>query len=89
MKIKELLTKSPIELNDEELKYIGKYFYKHPDKLKPKPKTKLYKCIYCKHLVWWEALHLQRWKCLKYDKEMSTMMVTHKRKCLDYEKDDN
>ena len=84
MKIKELLNKNPLVLTDEELKYIGKYFLKHPDKLKPKPKVVLHKCINCKHILWWDGVGGKwYWKCFKdpEEKEMTTMMITHKRKC--------
>lgn len=89
MKIKELLHKDFLEITDEEFKYIGNYFLKHPDKLKPKPKIELHKCYKCKHLIWWDNLGWDIWKCLKKDKQMTTMMITHKRKCLDYKEDDN
>ena len=87
MRIKEILKKPPMEVTNEELLYIGKYFSKHPEKLRPKPKSVLHKCYKCKHLIWWDALGTIIWKCLKKDNEMSTRMITHKRKCADFEED--
>ena len=87
MRIKDLLQKSPLELTDEELRYIGGYFLKYPNKLKPKEKVVLHKCYECKHLIWWDDLGWVIWKCLKTDKEMTTKMITHKRKCNLFDKD--
>ena len=70
-----------MEVTDEELLYVGKYFSKYPEKLKPKPKVVLHKCYKCKHLIWWDNLGCVIWKCLVTEKEMSTRMITHKRKC--------
>ena len=96
MKINELLHKDFFDLTDDELKYIGNYFSKHPDKLKTKPKVILHKCIKCKHLIWWDALGWDLWKCLKkqkpgegeYENTMTNKMITHKRKCDLFEADE-
>ena len=88
MKVKEILAKPPLEVTDEELSYLGKYFQKHP--VKPKPKVVLHKCIWCKHIIWWDGIGGKwYWKCLKgpEEKEMTTMMITHKRKCENFEED--
>ncbi len=94
MKINELLKKPFNDITDEEFRYIGKYFEKRPDKLKLKPKVILHKCINCKYLIWWDCLGWQLWKCLKnpgeseYDNTMTNKMITHKRKCDLFEKDE-
>ena len=45
---KALLRKPFEELTEEELKAIGKHFFKHP----MKPVRKLHKCIHFKKLLW-------------------------------------
>lgn len=63
MRIKELLHKPFGELADEEFKYIGRYFQRHPEKLKRKAVT-LHKCVDCKNLVWYASLGRDLWQCL-------------------------
>ena len=87
-----------MEVTDEELLYIGKYFSKHPEKLRPKPKSVLHKCINCKHLVWYDCLGEHLWECLKNpcddletqsDRLKNNRMITHKRKCENFIEDEN
>ena len=97
MKIKELLKKNFLDITDEEFKYIGNYFSKHPDKLKAKPKVELHKCIWCKNLSWYDCLGEHLWECQKNpcddlatqsDRLLTNRMITHKRKCDLFIKDD-
>ena len=98
MRIKDLLKKSITNLTDEELKYIGYYFFKHPEKLKEKEKVKLHKCIHCKHLMWYDCLGYDLWECQKNpchdlktesDKLLNNRQITHKRKCENFDRDKN
>lgn len=57
---KALLSKSPSELTDDELRAIGEHFAKYP----PKPARKLHKCIACKRLIWYDTLGEQLFMCL-------------------------
>lgn len=83
---KALLRKPFEELTEEELKAIGKHFLKHP----MKPVRKLHKCIYCKKLMFYDALGEILWECMdnpcndlatEAHKLMNNMQVTHARYC--------
>ncbi len=84
---KELLSKSPLELSDEELRAIGKHCLKHPVIVSSK---KLYKCISCKNLMWCCCLGENLWECLKSpvndlstdgDKLLNNRQISHWRRC--------
>lgn len=87
---KELLSKSPFELSDEELRAIGKHCLKHPITVSSK---KLHKCISCKNLVWYDCLGEYLWECLKNpcndlatesDKLLNNRQISHWRRCDDW-----
>lgn len=94
MKVKDILNKPMSEITDEEFKYLGGYFLKHPEKLQPS--VKLHKCICCKNLLWYDYLGEGLWECLKNpcndlatesDKLLNRRMITHQRKCKDFKLD--
>lgn len=95
MRINELLHKEFFDLTDDELRYIGNYFLKHPERLKPKPKVILHRCIDCKWCSWYDCLGNYYWECQKNpcddlstqsDRLLNRHKVVVRRKCDLFEK---
>lgn len=94
MRFTKALLKKPFdELTDEEFKCIGEHFSKHP--MKPVP-SKLVKCIWCKNLLWYDALGEHLWECLKNpcedlatqeDRLLNNRKITHLRRCENFIRD--
>lgn len=91
MNIKNILKKPMSEITDEEFKYIGGYFLKHPDKLCPP--VKICKCVHCKNLLWYDFLGEDLWECIKKqcndlatesDKLLNRRKIMHDRRCKDF-----